>query len=971
MRTETTQTRRTATKQNDAGLLRKAKQGDDAALSAIYKNTYSEVWRTIRSIVKNEDDAADILQDTYLKAFSKLDQLENAESLRPWLRQIAANTARNYLVKKKPLLFSEIADEDEEKPLEIEDDRLEALPEAQLDQRETQRLVREMLDALSDKQRVIMSLYYDQELSVKQIAEQLGIPQNTVKSQLRYGRQNIEKRVRELEKQGVKLYGLSPILLYRMLLKSKQFTPPKTISNLEKLIVRSAANTIKNSAGAMQELTAIPAKTALTIRVVASVLAMVAIGSVVGVGLWLKNKIRLRDDVFPEPVIETMELPEPTEEQYEEEEPPYKGVGWEEGFLSELAASYDNYDDYMRHYGELWEVFQSRLKSGTEQKELYFGDFNGDGTPQIMQPGVSMNGSHPMSLLWSWTEDGAECDNLGDILWRDQGSWMHNGDAWNLKVSILYNPEQGYIYYNTGHGKVAVWHYTNDDTLEDCYFYQDVDYYRSLPEAGSLSQKIDAEYPASLEIYTSCYTIEKESVSDSGEVQKYGTVLSLKHLTLAETGEEYFFVCGEEVSEEEYRIAESDLLASVTWRGLDQTQVPQLQSIPGGEVTGPIDVRELVELLGGFDDRPEWSEAKALYENAKSYDEVLCTLPSFEDRFLLMLEEQYPEENFQAGEWSYAVVTTGIPETYYETLRGPTIVIRYHQRESDGGNLFFGMPTVSLLQNGSGKPIFNFYRIDAAEANDSNFFVKNSGTEASLFYRVFKQSSLGMRPFVRYESGIPFVNCLPPDYDNGLPGGELYPVIFRSAEELTARYSIDPQSEELDIGNPVTTKELYGIEDGESLLARFIPILENPELLNDPLLEGWQDAEWEAAVISEDTLILHGTREVERGTEQRYIMMDNYCIICDPASFTEDNEQISLEQLSDTPIYLTEPDEYSTFIRLCWKTGNTLYPYVDMEGSLRNFEPSYSRQEKQLVFHAISEIVQKIQYGPLTLDLAD
>ena len=206
-----------------AQTVERAKQGDREAMAKLYEVTCNEVWRTACSLIRDEDDAMDVLQDTYLKAFRSLEQLESAESLRPWLRQIAANTARDQLRKKKPALFSELSEE-EELPFDAEEERIEALPEARLDQKETQRLVRELLNELSDAQRVVIGMYYYQDTPVKEIAKTLGLSENTVKGHLRYGKQRLEKKIRELRKQGVDLCGLSAMGFFRTI-----FTPATMI----------------------------------------------------------------------------------------------------------------------------------------------------------------------------------------------------------------------------------------------------------------------------------------------------------------------------------------------------------------------------------------------------------------------------------------------------------------------------------------------------------------------------------------------------------------------------------------------------------------------------------------------------------------------------------------------------------------------------------------------------------------------
>ena len=215
----------------DSELIKKAKNGDQEAIAALYERSYSKVYYTVRSMIKNEDDAFDILQDSYIKAFSHLDGFEGDEgAFTSWIRQIAANTACDWLKKKKPLLFSELsAGEDEDIPAEdfFEDERTENLPEQYMEQEETTRLIREILDELPEDQRAAIGMFYYEEMSVKEIAAAMNVSESAVKSRLLYGRRKVEKKVRELEKKGTKLYDLSPILFLLWLFRSRDSSAEK------------------------------------------------------------------------------------------------------------------------------------------------------------------------------------------------------------------------------------------------------------------------------------------------------------------------------------------------------------------------------------------------------------------------------------------------------------------------------------------------------------------------------------------------------------------------------------------------------------------------------------------------------------------------------------------------------------------------------------------------------------------------
>jgi RNA polymerase sigma factor (sigma-70 family) len=161
----------------------RAKAGDREALGQIYEATSTEIYRTIHAMVRDEQTVLDIQQDVYVQAFSHLDQLREPDSLRPWLRQIAVNRVRLQFRKEMPLLFTELSSEDDGPVPDFPDLHEEGAPALELEKKETARLVRQILDKLSDGQRLLIGMYYYEQMPVKKIAENLGISESAVKVQ--------------------------------------------------------------------------------------------------------------------------------------------------------------------------------------------------------------------------------------------------------------------------------------------------------------------------------------------------------------------------------------------------------------------------------------------------------------------------------------------------------------------------------------------------------------------------------------------------------------------------------------------------------------------------------------------------------------------------------------------------------------------------------------------------------------------
>ncbi|MCD8375293.1 MAG: sigma-70 family RNA polymerase sigma factor, partial [Oscillospiraceae bacterium] len=190
-----------------------AKNNEERGFNFLYQNTYKSKLYLALQYMKNEEDAQDVLQDAYVKAILNLHSLQNTEKFTAWLRRIVANTAKNALVKKNPVSFSDVSSESEDEPFEfqIEDDDINHQPELSYTKEETRQLVRELIDSLSEEQRICVLMFHIEGASIREIAEALDCTENTVKSRLNYGRKNIKKKAEALQKKGYKLYGLAPL----------------------------------------------------------------------------------------------------------------------------------------------------------------------------------------------------------------------------------------------------------------------------------------------------------------------------------------------------------------------------------------------------------------------------------------------------------------------------------------------------------------------------------------------------------------------------------------------------------------------------------------------------------------------------------------------------------------------------------------------------------------------------------------
>ena len=201
-----------------------AVKGDERGFAYLYEQTCQKKYYLALQYMKNKEAAEDVLQEAYLKAFQKLPTLQNPEAFEGWLGMIVANTAKNMLAKKNPMLFSELAvdGEGEEYVYDVEDDNPENQPELAYTQEETKELVHEMMDTLSEEQRMCILMFHIENISISEIARTMDCSENTVKSRLNYGRKNLKSKAEEMQKKGYRLYSVAPIPLLLYLLSTDQ-----------------------------------------------------------------------------------------------------------------------------------------------------------------------------------------------------------------------------------------------------------------------------------------------------------------------------------------------------------------------------------------------------------------------------------------------------------------------------------------------------------------------------------------------------------------------------------------------------------------------------------------------------------------------------------------------------------------------------------------------------------------------------
>lgn len=185
----------------DAKLVLGAQNGNQDCFNQLVKKYEKLVYNTAFQYVKSADDAFDISQNTFMKAYIKLNSFRGSSKFSTWLYRIAQNCSKDYIRYRNNHITSSITVEDdesdEESQLDIPDTDINNLPEESLERNEINRSVRAAIDSLPEEQREIIILRDIDGVSYEDIAAMLDLELGTVKSRINRARKKIKDYLEE------------------------------------------------------------------------------------------------------------------------------------------------------------------------------------------------------------------------------------------------------------------------------------------------------------------------------------------------------------------------------------------------------------------------------------------------------------------------------------------------------------------------------------------------------------------------------------------------------------------------------------------------------------------------------------------------------------------------------------------------------------------------------------------------------
>ena len=165
-------------------LVKRAQRGDDQAFVELIEENKQTMYKVAVGILRNDSDAADAIQESILTCYERMTELKKPQYFKTWLLRILINNCNQMLREQKKVVGIEDYYGAEDAKGKNGEEKIAAPPEAET----TNEDFLELLDQMEQQYRVVLILYYVEEMSIREISQILQMNENTVKTRLSRGR---------------------------------------------------------------------------------------------------------------------------------------------------------------------------------------------------------------------------------------------------------------------------------------------------------------------------------------------------------------------------------------------------------------------------------------------------------------------------------------------------------------------------------------------------------------------------------------------------------------------------------------------------------------------------------------------------------------------------------------------------------------------------------------------------------------
>ena len=183
------------TRENDATLVREALAGNQASFQLLVERYQDRLFSLTRHYTRNLVEVEDLVQDTFLKAFSRLDSFQQQSSFYTWIYRIATNTILDFLKRRGRSPVQAVEDPEESGGVP---QASIARPDADLERAEISQITHSVLDSLPEIFRTVLIMREFENMAYQEIADVLGISIGTVESRIFRARARFKERMLQL-----------------------------------------------------------------------------------------------------------------------------------------------------------------------------------------------------------------------------------------------------------------------------------------------------------------------------------------------------------------------------------------------------------------------------------------------------------------------------------------------------------------------------------------------------------------------------------------------------------------------------------------------------------------------------------------------------------------------------------------------------------------------------------------------------
>jgi len=188
----------------DFDLILKAKQGDDQAFNQIVQAYRRRILGTISRLIGRPEDVEDVGQEVFVRLYYSLDQLREPDVFEPWLYRLTVNAAYDYLRRQRRRPEARMSDLSEQQVMMADADAGTIAQREEVRQGKVRDFVNSLLGAVSEEDRVLLTLKEVEGLSLKQLESVYKVNENALKVRLFRARQRVLKAFAKSEEVDAK-----------------------------------------------------------------------------------------------------------------------------------------------------------------------------------------------------------------------------------------------------------------------------------------------------------------------------------------------------------------------------------------------------------------------------------------------------------------------------------------------------------------------------------------------------------------------------------------------------------------------------------------------------------------------------------------------------------------------------------------------------------------------------------------------